>query len=124
MSQSLCWAKNHYGTRLLDEVFDQNVHRKDFLPSETVAIAKALEPQEKKAAKERQAKAGPIKGKGKKSGSGKLPEAVKGQTRDKLARYAGVSGKTLEKAKAVVEAAEAEPEKYGPLVEEMDRTRS
>ena len=94
--------------------FDENVHRKDFLPSETVVIAKAPEPQEKKAAKERQAKTGPIKGKGKKSGSGKLPEAVKGQTRDKLAKYAGVSGRTLEKATEVVEAAEAEPEKLRP----------
>ena len=57
-----------------------------------VAIAKALEPQEKRAAKERQAKAGPKKGKGKKSGSGKFPEAVKGKTRDEVARYVGVSG--------------------------------
>ena len=53
------------------------------LVSESVAIRKALEPEEKKAARERQAKAGPKEGRGKKkrNGSGKLPEAVAGDTR-------------------------------------------
>jgi len=35
------------------------------------------------------------------------------RTRDKVAEYAGVSGKTLEKIEKVVEAAEKKPEKYG-----------
>ena len=82
-----------------------------------VAIAKALEPQEKKAAKERYEKTRPGVG-------GKLPPTERGKTRDKVARHAGVSGRTLEKAQAVFEASAAEPEKYGPLVEEMDRTGS
>ena len=34
----------------------------------------------------------------------------------------GKSGRTLEKQVALVEAAEAEPEKYGKLVADMDRT--
>jgi N6-adenosine-specific RNA methylase IME4 len=33
-----------------------------------------------------------------------------------------VSGRTLEKAKAVVQAAQREPQRFGPLVVEMDRT--
>jgi len=44
----------------------------------------------KKAAKERQAHGGPR--------SGKLPERSKGDTRDKVAKYTGVSGRTMEKA--------------------------
>ncbi len=42
--------------------------------------------------------------------------------RDRVAAYAGVSGRTLDKIKAVVDAATAEPAKYGGLVAEMDRT--
>ena len=106
--------------------FDENVHRKDFLPSETVVIAKALEPQEKKAAKERQRKHGDT-APGKKANTvGKLPKVLdsRGRAADKLSKYAGVSRRTLEKATEVMEAAEAEPEKYGRLVEEMDRTGS
>jgi hypothetical protein len=45
-----------------------------------------------------------------------------GSTRDKVAAYAGVSGRTLDKIKEVCEAAEADRERFGPLVVEMDRT--
>jgi hypothetical protein len=44
------------------------------------------------------------------------------RTTDKIGTFAGVSGRTVEKIKDVVEAAEAEPERFGKLVEEMDRT--
>jgi hypothetical protein len=54
--------------------------------------------------------------------SGKLPELEQGNTRDKVAAQLGISGRTYEKARAVVEAAAAEPERFGPLVEEMDST--
>jgi N6-adenosine-specific RNA methylase IME4 len=53
---------------------------------------------------------------------GKLPELNGGQSRDKLANYVGVSGRTLDKATEVVRAAEADPERFGKLVEDMDRT--
>jgi hypothetical protein len=53
--------------------------------------------------------------------SGKLPQASAGRTRDKVAEAVGMSGRTYEKARAVVEAAEADPA-AAPLVEEMDRT--
>jgi ParB family chromosome partitioning protein len=101
---------------------DENICRKDFTPSEAVAIGKALEELERAQARERQAQAGPAEGKGRKTtGSGKLPEAVAGRTRDKVAEAVGLSGRTYEKAKKVVEAAEADPA-AAPLVEEMDRT--
>jgi N6-adenosine-specific RNA methylase IME4 len=91
---------------------DENRVRKDFLPSEAVAIAREVEPLIREAARKRQLAGQP---------SGNLPEG-KGDTRDKTSAYVGMSGRTLEKAEAVVEAAEQEPEKYGPLVREMDKT--
>jgi N6-adenosine-specific RNA methylase IME4/ParB-like chromosome segregation protein Spo0J len=97
---------------------DENVCRKDFTPSEAVAVAATLEALERPEAEKR-----------KKSGtnqhtepSGKLPEGSKGQVRDKAAGAVGMSGRTLEKAKAVVEAARKNPEKYGKLKEQMDRS--
>jgi ParB-like chromosome segregation protein Spo0J len=92
----------------------ENRYRKDFTPSEMVAIARTIEERERELAKERQAHGGPR--------SGKLPERSRGDTRDKVAKPLGISGRTLEKAQAIVAAAEVEPEKYGRLVEQMDRT--
>src|SRR5258708_5733826 len=42
--------------------------------------------------------------------------------KDKIARYLGVGRTTIERAEAVVDAAEQEPEAYGYLVEQMDRS--
>jgi N6-adenosine-specific RNA methylase IME4 len=44
-----------------------------------------------------------------------------GDARDKIARYLGVGRTTIERAEAVVDAAEEEPDEYGHLVEQMDR---
>lgn len=63
----------------------------------SVAIKRTLEPIEREAARKRQIEGGRAKG------SGNFPEA--GETRDKIAAYLGVSGRTLEKAEAVVAAA-------------------
>jgi N6-adenosine-specific RNA methylase IME4/ParB-like chromosome segregation protein Spo0J len=98
--------------------FSENTHRKDFTLSEAVAIKRALEPLEKAAAKERQAASG---GKGR-IASGKLPTATTGRAADKAARATGRARRTLEKAEAVVAAAEAEPERFGKLQADMDRT--
>jgi ParB-like chromosome segregation protein Spo0J len=87
--------------------FAENTHRKNFLPSEIASIMGALEPIERAAAKQRQSR--------KISGTGE-------ETRDRIGAYVGKSGRTIEKIKAVVEAAEAEPEKFGKLKEDMDRT--
>jgi len=99
--------------------FAENVARKDFASSEAWAIAQAIEPELKEQARERQAT----------STGGVTPQLKenflkldKGQTRDQVARFVGISGRTLDKARAVVEAAKEDPEKFGPVVEEMDRT--
>ena len=92
---------------------DENAIRKDFLPSEIDSIRRALEPVEKEVAKERQGTRTDIQH------CGKFPQS---KTRDKVGAFAGVSGRTVEKLKAVVEAAEENPEKFGHLVDEMDRT--
>lgn len=93
---------------------DENTCRKDFAPSEAVAIGKQLKEIEAVEADKR-----------KKSGvnqytepSGKLPPGSKGKTRDKVGEAVGMSGKTFEKAEKVIEYAQAVdmPE----LVELMD----
>jgi N6-adenosine-specific RNA methylase IME4 len=98
----------------------ENAHRKDFTPSEAVAIGQALEALERQHAKERQLAS-------LKRGA-KIPvvesyhDGDNGRSRDKVAREVGMSGRTYERAKAVVEAAERQPEKYASLQEHMDRT--
>jgi N6-adenosine-specific RNA methylase IME4/ParB-like chromosome segregation protein Spo0J len=88
----------------------ENIYRKNFTPSEMVAIAATVEGRERELAKDRMT-------------LGKIsPGSERGKVIDKIAAPLGVSGKTLEKARAVVEAAKAEPEKYTRLVEAMDRT--
>ena len=92
--------------------FAENSLRKDFSPSEAVAIKRALEPLEKEAAKERMREGARV---------GKV-STPSGKARDKVAAVAGMSGRTLEKAEAIVDAAEAEPERFGKLLKQMDDT--
>jgi N6-adenosine-specific RNA methylase IME4 len=94
---------------------DENNLRKPFTPSEAVAVTRALRDRIEQEAKERQREGGRSKA------SGKLPEAAKGETRAKLAAAVGKGARTLEKAEAVVAAAEANPA-LAKLVEDMDRT--
>ncbi len=92
--------------------FAENAHRKDFLPCEIDAIRRALEPEEKAAAK------------GRMSEGGKKVAKVSHPSRavDKIADFAGVSGRTVEKIAAVVDAAQKYPRKFGHLPEQMDKT--
>ena len=117
-AKALGWTKIPATIVDLDAVvrgeFAENAHRKDFLPTEIDAIRRALEPVEKAAAKARMSNG--AKGV-------EIFHPLKGKTRDKLGAFAGVSGRTVEKIKAVCEAAEAEPARYGPLREELDRYR-
>jgi ParB family transcriptional regulator, chromosome partitioning protein len=89
--------------------FAENAVRKDFALSEAVAIKRALEPIERAAAKERQIASG---GKGR-IGVGKLPQPnqARGRAADKAAKATGMARRTLEKAEAIVNAAESEPER-------------
>jgi N6-adenosine-specific RNA methylase IME4 len=92
----------------------ENAFRKDFLPSEIDAIRRTLEPLERAAAKGRQ-------GTRTDKHPGKFPGSS-GTARDKVGAVVGMSGRTVEKIAAVVKAAEEDPETFGKLVENMDRT--
>jgi N6-adenosine-specific RNA methylase IME4 len=95
--------------------FAENAHRKDFNLSEAVAIKRALEPIERAAAKERQGQR-----------TDKHPEkfstSSNGRASDRVAIVVGKHRTTIAKAEAIVDAAEAEPERFGKLKEDMDRT--
>jgi ParB/RepB/Spo0J family partition protein len=93
----------------------ENFVRKDLLPSEIVALKRAIEPLERREARQRQGSRTDLC----------LPATVaecQGAARDRIARYLGVGKTTIDRAEAVVEAAEEEPEQYGYLVEQMDRS--
>lgn len=98
---------------------DENTERKPYNPTEALALAKRLEPFERKAAKERQAKAG---GKGnKKNGSEKFSGPL-GNASDKVASAVGLSRPTLRKIEKVVDLAKENPERYGDFVQQLDAT--
>ena len=71
---------------------------------------------EKAAAKQRQRAGGRAGG----QASGKLPQASKGSTGDKVAKAVGKKRRTLEKAEAIVAAAETFPQRYADLVERLE----
>lgn len=98
--------------------WSENANRKDFTPTEIVAIKRALDPRLKAEARNRQSEAGKFKS----EASGKFPEASKGRSADHLAAFVVRDRKTIDKMEAVVAAAEKEPEKYAGLVESMDKT--
>lgn len=92
--------------------FAENHERKDFTPSELVEIKQQLEIEfdlSGEAQRRKQA--------GKKAGDGEG-----GDVRDLVGAYAGRSGRTVEKAEQVVKAAEENPERFGHLKEQMDKT--
>jgi len=93
----------------------ENFIRKDLLPSEIVALKRAIDPMERRDARSRQGTRADLC----------HPATVaegQGDARDKIARYLGVGRTTIERAEAVVEAAEEDPDEYGYLVEQMDRS--
>lgn len=103
---------------------DENAARKDFTRTEAVAIARMIEEQERPLALER------LREGGKKTqeikhgeASGKLPEASRPrqqQVADVAAAAVDMCRHTYVRAKHVVDAAEADPEKFGDLPEKMD----
>src|SRR5712692_7156078 len=93
----------------------ENFVRKDLLPSEIVALKRAIEPLERREARERQGARADL------CHPATVAECQRADARDKIARYLGVGRTTIERAEAVVEAAEEDPEEYGHLVEQMDR---
>ncbi len=96
---------------------DENAERKDFTPTEAVAIGRLIEEQERPVIEQCRrenisaTKRGhPVQLHSVSDGRKSASEAV------------GLSGSTYYRAKAVVSAAEADPEKLGDLPEAMDRT--
>jgi ParB-like chromosome segregation protein Spo0J len=103
----------------------ENEQRKDFTLTEAVAIKRAVEPLMAAEAKVRMVGgkgADGSGGRGKKAKPGANLAQGKGKTRDNVAKHTGKKASSLAKAEKVIDAAEAEPEKFAPLVEEMDRT--
>ena len=88
----------------------ENTMRKDFTPSEAVAIGKALEERERELAHARETLGKVFLG------------SERGKTLDKVGAALGMSGTTYARAKAVARAAETDPETFGPIAAEMDRT--
>ena len=90
--------------------WDENAKRKDFTPSEAAAISDEIQKQLSKLATARM-----------KSGK-KADGAAKGKAGDHAARATGFDRRTIDKARAVVTAAKENPEKFGKLQVDMDRT--
>lgn len=107
---------------------DENTCREPFKPSEMVALGKAIEESYRPIANAaKSAAGGDKKSKSAKSDGQSLPK--RSGKRDESKRTASVaaaasrvSRETYRKAAEVVQAAESEPEKYAPLVEQMDRS--
>jgi hypothetical protein len=102
----------------------ENTDREPLTPTEVVEAGRRIEELEKPEAARRQAASQAKKGvKVGVQGGGNLPPPEnKGKTRDKVGEALGVSGSTYDRAKQVVAAAEAEPEKYGDLPARMDES--
>jgi N6-adenosine-specific RNA methylase IME4 len=121
--------------------YDENAQRKDFTPSESVEIMEAMLPlaQEKARARQAHGKTAPGRKKADTSlsaaergargagattdenGSGATTEES-GRAEDHLAAYLGRDRKTIARAKDVVDAARAEPDKFGKLLADMDKS--
>lgn len=102
--------------------YSENAMRKDFIVSERHAIGEALKPIEMAAAKGRQQQAGKVHGRGQKASVKFTEPKTQRETASRVAKSVGMSRPTYEKAGEVIEAAKAEPKKYGKFKEEMDKT--
>jgi ParB-like chromosome segregation protein Spo0J len=110
---------------MLQAEHDENEVRKNFTPSELVAIGRTLEVEVAKAAEARKRATQAKPGEGKVGGDLEVTTGnEQAKTRDIVADALGVSGMHYQRAKRVVEAAEADPESFGDLVDQMDETGS
>lgn len=101
--------------------YAENAIRKDFAPSEMVAITDSIRELEASKAKERQLNA--LKNVGESIVGATCPndDEDKGRTNDHLAKLVGTSRRSLEKAAAIVRAGEEDVD-YQDLVDLMDTT--
>jgi ParB-like chromosome segregation protein Spo0J len=108
---------------LLSAERDENQVRKDFTPSEAVAIGRAIEAQLKAASKARRSAGAKARWAREKGQPVNLDESSKfTQASASAAEVVGMCRQRYEQAKEVVEAAEQEAEKFGDIVEAMDAT--
>ncbi|MFY7866906.1 ParB N-terminal domain-containing protein [Roseateles sp.] len=108
---------------LLSAERDENQVRKDFTPSEAVAVARAIEAQLKAASKARRSAGAKARWAREKGLPVNLDESSKfTQASASAAEVVGMCRQRYEQAKEVVEAAEQAAEKFGDIVETMDAT--
>jgi N6-adenosine-specific RNA methylase IME4 len=100
--------------KVVEGEYAENAFRKNLTPSECVDIADAIAPVQRAEAKKRQGTRTDL--------GAKLPQSSPGKARDKVARVAGIGHTSLDKARAVRDAAKANPERFGKLQADMDRT--
>ena len=119
--KKLGWAKIPVHIVNLAEIrkgqVDENVVRKDFTASEIVAIYEALVPEEKAEAEER-------KGTRTDLGNEPMRNFRMGRVTKHIGKYVGKSDRTLEKIVAIAEATKKQPEKFGKLMEKVDKKQT
>jgi hypothetical protein len=98
--------------------FSENAMRKNFTVSEMVAMKRVIFPVVKAAAKLNQQMHG-LTRPGQKSRLTTWPKIRSGEI---FAKYCGLSRRSLEKAEAVIVAAERNPSRFSKIATEMDRT--
>ena len=92
--------------------------RKDFTPSEAVAIRRAIGPTISAAAKQRQIRRSAICSAESAEQTENQPKSHSAtESRAQVAAYTGISHTTLWEAEEVVKAAEVNPERFGPQIE-------
>jgi ParB-like chromosome segregation protein Spo0J len=112
---------------LLSAERDENTVRKDFTPTEAVAIGRLIEEEHRQRIADtrsdmaRKAGAVSVNARFGKNLTVVQTEAL-GRTAEVAAKAVGVSHPTYTQAKAVVEAAESDPDKYADIAEQMDAT--
>ena len=111
-------------THLREAEVQENTVRRDFTASEMVEVKRFFQPEIEKEARARQ-EATRLAGKGVQrkdlNGCGNFPPPYSGKTRDIIAKLVGVSGRTLEKAEYIVDQAESIPEKFKPILDDVDK---
>jgi len=100
---------------ILSAEYSENGTRLDFSPRELFNITREIKEREEFKAWERQ---------GTRTDLGAICPDVGTRTRDKLAARGNISPRSFSKLERVFEAADADPETYGEIADELDRTRN
>jgi len=105
---------------LLSAERDENTQRKNFTPTEAVAIGRLIEEQHKAKVLEQRRRSL------EKTNGGEMADStgLVGPTRAVASKAVGMGGEKYTRAKAVVAAAEADPQMFGDLPAQMDEHRN